>query len=67
MSKITDGLTEALNVAKCEHVFVRADKQPSDKRYVRRHCTLCKATFISPQSDMRELLHIVVKGAPDHG
>lgn len=60
MSKILEGLTEALNVARCDHAFVKTEKQPSDRRYVRRYCPLCEATFISPRSDMRELLRVVV-------
>ena len=60
MNKILEGMAEALNVARCDHAFVKTEKQPSDRRYVRRYCPLCEATFISPRSDMRELLRVVV-------
>lgn len=62
MNKILDGLVDALTVAQCEHSFVRTEKQPSDRRYVRRYCQRCEATFISPRTDMRDLLRVVVGG-----
>lgn len=60
MNKILDGMAEALVVARCEHAFVKTEKQPSDRRYVRRYCPLCEATFISPTNNPRDLLRVVV-------
>lgn len=63
MNKILDGMAEALAVAQCDHAFVKTEKQPSDRRYVRRYCPFCEATFISPKTDLRDLLRVVVGGA----
>ena len=62
MNKIIEGMAEALVVARCYHAFVKTEKQPSDRRYVRRYCPHCEATFISPKSDLRDLLRVVVGG-----